>query len=335
MNRSLLYINQALIKTKAITPLKYCFLFLLWVTPSLTTAADSKGFGSFEVDEEASVRALEHSLVQAGGLLLAVGKLDIETGIGFSRIENNSLLFIPTNNANTSITGEIKNMTNSITMPINARIGLPYDAQIGFSIPVLYIEQLSIRNIGNNAPLETSGHGLGFGDIEVTLSKTLRREKGYKPDVIGFLSWNAANGKNEDNGIFLSDGFNEYRGGLTFTKSQDPLVFSASVSAQVTDEKNNIKPGNQYSLSLATFLAASPSTSLRFAIDQIFIAKTEVNNKEITNSKRTIALLNIGISSVVSPNTFLSLSTGAGLTDDSPDYAINLSLSTRFDLPWN
>lgn len=329
MNPFLLCINQAL------TTVKYYFLFILFVTPSLTIAADSKGFGNFAVDEEASVRALEHSLVQAGGLLLAVGKLDIETGVGFSHIENNRLLFIPTNNANTGTTGEIRNTTKQVTMPINARIGLPYDSQIDFSIPVLYIDQLSIENVGNNAPLETSGHGLGFGDIEVTLSKTLRREKGYKPDVIGFLSWNAANGKNEDNGIFLSDGFNEYRGGLTFTKSQDPLVFSASISAQVSDEKNNIKPSNQYALSLATFLAASPSTSLRFAVDQIFIAKTKVNNQDIIDSKQTIALLNIGISSVVSPNTFLSLSTGVGLTDDSPDYAINLSLSTRFDLPWN
>ena len=329
MNSFLSCINQAL------TTITYYFLLILFVTPSLTTAADSKGFGNFAVDEEASVRALEHSLVQSGGLLLAVGKLDIETGIDFSRTKNNSLLFIPTNNANTGITGDIRDTTNAITIPINARVGLPYDAQIDFSIPVLYIDQLSIENVGNNAPLETSGHGLGFGDIEITLSKTLRREKGYKPDVIGFLSWNAANGKNEDNGVFLSDGFNEYRGGLTFTKSQDPLVFSASISAQVSDEKNNIKPGNQYSLSLATFLAASPSTSLRFAVDQVFIAKTEIDSQDIIGSKQTIALLNIGISSVVSPNTFLSFSTGAGLTDDSPDYAINLSLSTRFDLPWN
>jgi len=334
MNHSLLCIHATPIKTRTIATIKHYFLLSLFIVPSLTTAAEPKGLGSFEVNEEASVRALEHSLVQAGGLLLAVGKLDIETGIGFSRTENNSLLFIPTNNGNSGITGEVKDTVNQLTMPINARIGLPYDTQVDFSIPVLYIDQLSIENVGNNAPVEASRHGLGFGDIEVTLSKTLRREKGHKPDVIGFLSWNAANGKNEDNGIFLSDGFNDYRGGLTFTKSQDPLVFSTSISAQVTREKNNIKPGNQYALSLATFLAASPTTSIRFAVDQIFIAKTEINNQDV-GSKQTIASLNIGISSVVSPNTFLSLSAGAGLTDDSPNYAINLSLSTRFDLPWN
>ena len=329
MSNSLSPINPSSIKA-----IKYSLLLFFFSIPSLTTAANPKELGSFDIDEEASIRALEHSLVQEGGLLLAKGKLDIQTGIGFSHSENNKLFFIPAN-ANTGAAGNIENKTSRITIPINARIGLPYEAQVGFSIPILYLDQSSTANIGNNAPTEASRDALGVGDIEVTLSKTLYREENRKPDIVGFLSWNADNGKKEDNGVPLSSNFNEYSAGLTLTKSQAPLVFSTSLSAQVTDEKNNIKPGNQYSVSLATFLAASPSTSLRFAVDQTFIAKTEIDNREIIDSKQTIALLNIGISSVVGTNTFLSLSTGAGLTDESPNYAINASLSTRFNLPWN
>ena len=142
------------------------------------------------------------------------------------------------------------------------------------------------------------------------------------------------NGKKFDNNVPLSNGFNEFGAGLTLIKKQDPLVFSASLSAQLSDEKNDIQPGNEYALSFATFLAASPSTSLQFSIDQIFIDKTEINDRELAGSERTIALLNLGISSVISRNTFLSLSAGVGLTDDSPDYLINLSFSTRFNLPW-
>lgn len=338
MNYFFLSINQYATESVQQTLLKritnaYLLFFFILLIP-LTHAADSKGIGNFEVDEEASVRALEHSLVQSGGLLLSVGKLDVETGIGFSRTENDVLLFIPTNNDG-GVTGNVRNTSNQVSMPIRVRAGLPHDTQIGFSIPILYIDQLSIETVGNNAPVSNDIDDFGIGDIEVTLSKTLRREKGSKPDVIGFLSWNADNGKESDNGIFLGDGFHDFSGGLTFTKSQDPLVFSASISAQVSKEKNNIKPGNQYALSLAAFLAASPATSLRFSVDQVFIAKTTINNQDLLGSDPTIALLNVGISSVISPNTFLSFTAGAGLTDDSPRYAVNLSFSTRFDLPWN
>lgn len=305
-------------------------LFFIFFT-LLIRNASSKGAGSFEIDEEAAVRALEHSLVQSGSLLLGKGKFDFQVGFGFSRTTNNALLFSATDS--NRIVGQTKNTFTSINMPLGLRAGLPYNAQIDVSIPLRYASQQFIQTTGRNPPVDNSQHGSGIGDINVTLSKTLSREKGNKPDMIGFFSWNAGNGKKSDNGVPLSEGFDKFRLGLTLTKSQDPLVFSGSFSAQHSAEKDNVKPGDQYQFSLATFLAASPSTSLKFSFDQTFFAKTKFNNRDIVGSDRTIALLNIGISSVVRRNTFLSLSAGAGLTNDSPDYTVNLSLSTRFDLP--
>lgn len=306
-------------------------LLILCCSFSTVAIANESAAGSFEVDEETSVRALEHSLVQSGGLLLPVGKVDVEVGISFSRSENDVLLFDPTNG---DVSGNATDTANNLSVPLSVRAGLPHETQLDVSIPIIYADEEAIEIIGDNTPVNVSRHGVGFGDVNVTLSKTLHQEKGWKPDVIGFVSWDADNGKKSDNGVFLNDGFNEFTGGVTLTKSQDPLVFSTSLSAQVTNEKDNIKPGNQYGLSLGTFLAASPSTSLRFSIDQVFTKETEVNDRPIVGSDRTIALLNMGVSSVVSPNKFLSLSAGAGLTDDSPDYAFNMSLSTRMGLPF-
>ncbi len=291
--------------------------------------AGAKGAGSFEIDEEAAVRALEHSLVQSGSLLLGKGKFDFQVGLGFSHTTNNALLFSSIDS--NRIVGQTKNTFTSIDMPLRVRAGLPYNTQIDVAIPLRYVSQQFIQTNGRNLPVDNSQHGSGIGDVSITLSKTLSREEGNKPDMIGFLSWDTSSGKRSDNGVSISEGFNEFNLGLTLTKSQDPLVFSGSFSAQRSIEKDHIKPGDQYRLSLATFLAASPSTSLKFSFDQIFLAKTKINNKEVIGSKRTIALLNIGISSVVRRNTFLSLSAGAGLTNDSPDYTVNLSLSTRFD----
>ena len=291
--------------------------------------ASAKGAGSFEIDEEAAVRALEHSLVQSGSLLLEKGKFDFQVGLEFSHTTNDALLFSSINSNN--IVGQTKNTFTTINMPLRLSAGLPYNAQIDFVIPLRYASQQFIQTRGRNPPVDNSRHGSGFGDINITLSKTLsQEEEGNKPDIIGFLSWDAGNGKKSDNGVPLSDGFDEFRLGLTLTKSQDPLVFSGSFSVQHSVEKDHVKPGHQYQLSLATFLAASPSTSLKFSFDQIFLAKTKINNRDVVGSERTIALLNIGISSVVQRNTFLSLSVGAGLTNNSPDYTVNLSLSRRF-----
>jgi hypothetical protein len=303
-------------------------MFFIFFT-LLVRNASAKGAGSFEIDEEAAVRALEHSLVQSGSLLLKKGKFDFQVGLGFSHTTHDVLLFSSSN----SLVGQTKNTFTTINMPLRLRAGLPYNAQIDFAIPLRYASQQFIQTNGRNPPVDKSQHGSGFGDINITLSKTLSREKGNKPDIIGFLSWDAGNGKKSDNSVPLSEGFDEFRLGLTLTKSQDPLVFSGSFSVQGSVEKDHVKPGRQYQLSLATFLAASPSTSLKFSFDQIFLAKTKINNKDVIGSDRTIALLNIGISSVVRRNTFLSLSAGAGLTNNSPDYTVNLSLSTRFDLP--
>jgi hypothetical protein len=304
------------------------FFILLVLLFSSTASA----IGRLNVDEEAATRALERSLVQSGNLLLDKGKFDAQISVGFSRREHDNLLF---NINNGSVVGQTKNTFNNVTIPISLRLGLPYKSQISVTLPLRYIDQQFIQTVGNNAPVDSSRNGSGTDDISITLSKTLAREKGKKPDIVGFASWNTTSGKKQDNGIFLSSGFNEFRSGLTLTKRQDPLVFSTTLSTQVTVEKDNVKPGNEYGLSLATFLAASPSTSLKFSIDQIFIDRTEINNKEIIDSEQTIALLNIGISSVISSNTFLAFSVGAGLTNDSPDYTTNISLSTRFNLPTN
>ncbi len=287
--------------------------------------ANSKTLGSFDIDEEAAVRALEHSLVQSGSLLLESGKFELGVGLNFSRNEDNIPILISNSNQK-----RIKNSSRRMSIPLQFRIGLPSHMQIDFSIPLQRIDQRSLYQTKENTLIEEKQEGFGVGDVEVRLSKTLIQDNKSLPNMIGFVSWNADNGKKSDNGVSLNSGFNEFKVGLTATKTQDPLVFSVSASVQKTAEKNNIRLGNQYAISLATFLAASPSTSLRFSIDQFFTEETKHNKSKIIGSSREVALLNLGVFSSLSAKTSLSLSAGAGLTNDSPDYTLSVSLSTRF-----
>lgn len=289
--------------------------------------AYAKTSTSFDIDEEASVRALEHSLVQSGSLLLDVGKFELGMGLNFSRHEKNITI------SPDKVTNNIKNNFKRVATPLYVRAGLPYKMQVDLTIILQNINKKFVYLSTDNSPMEIKQNASGIGDVDIRLSKTLLREKGKLPDVIAYFSWNADNAKKSNDNIMLGNGFNDLKSGITLTKSQDPLVFSVSASAQKSIEKNNIKPGNQYALSVATFLAASPSTSLKFSMDQLFIDETKVNNKKLIGSDQTIALLNLGISSSINPKTFLSFSVSAGLTESSPDYAVNLSLSTRLNLP--
>jgi hypothetical protein len=292
-----------------------------------TNTVNSKPSDNFDIDEEASVRALEHSLIQSGSLLLESGKFELGVGLNFSRRENNIPMLVLINKKNQK---RIKNSFVGINTLLHFRMGLSGDMQIDFSLPLQRIEQRSLYVTRENTLIDEKRKGFGIGDAEIRLSRTLIQDKENIPNIIGFFSWNATNGKKSNNGVLLNSVFNEFKFGLTATKTQDPLVFSISASAQKTAEKNNIRPGNQYAISLATFLAASPSTSLRFSIDQFFIEETINHNKKMTDSNKIVALLNLGVFSSISAKTSVSLSAGAGLTNDAPNYTLNLSLSTRF-----
>lgn len=311
--------------------LYWCLAYSLLSLSTQALAEASRELGSFDVDKEASARALERSLVQSGSLLLSPGQFDFETGGVFSHSENEILLFIDAN-GNTTF-GQTKQKRSRIDIPFRFRVGLPYDSQVDFSIPFNSVSESSIVAVGNDNLLEIDNRGTGVGDARLTFSKTLLREKNTWPDIIARVSWDADNGKKTDNNVSLGGaGFNEYRVGITATKRQDPLVFSSTLFAQSTSEEKNIKPGNQYGLTFGAFLAASPATSLRFSLDQIFADDIEVNGKKIAGSDRIVSILNIGASSVIESKTFVSLSTGIGLTDDSPDYIVNLSWASRFDV---
>jgi hypothetical protein len=98
-------------------------------------------------------------------------------------------------------------------------------------------------------------------------------------------------------------------------------------------QSGGIEPGDEFAFSLETVLAASPETSLRLALDQVFSGKVKVNNDTVAGSDQNSTVLTLGASSILGRGVLLSVNAGIGLTDDAPDYFINVSLPIRFDTP--
>jgi hypothetical protein len=211
--------------------------------------------GEFEVDEEAVDRALERALVQTGALLLPAGTLEIDPSLTYVRREADAPRLIVEDNEFIVALDELHR--DDLTFDFTLRVGLPYDAQLEAGVPYSYEEISNVERVGFATRREDSLNGAGLGDVRVGLAKTLLREEGWRPDLVGRLEWDSKTGETEG-GVSLGSGFHEVSGSLTAVKRQDPLVFVGNLSYTTTLEDDGIDPGNDLGLSLGTILAASP-----------------------------------------------------------------------------
>lgn len=287
--------------------------------------------GAVEVDEQAAERALERTLVAGGALLLPFGQAEFEPSFNYTRRENG----IPTlvDVGGDLVGGDQDQKRDEMTAALGLRVGLPWDTQLELSLPWNTVYEQRTVNVGAGARVTEGDTGSAIGDVTVGLAKTLVREKGWRPDVIARVTYDSNTGEKFDNGVPLSGGFHDVRGSVTAVKRQDPLAFVGTLAYQHSFEDDELQPGDQYTLSLGTILAVSPQTSLRFLLQQQFVDSAEIDGQELNNSDQRVANAQIGLSTTLGRGLLFDIVGGIGLTDDSPDYFLGLSLPYRFVVP--
>ena len=297
------------------------------IDPAAPVAAPRPQEG-MEVDELAAERALERTLVETGALLLPVGQAEISPSVSFLHRDQR----VPFAAAGQVFESRVKR--DEFTFGLNLAAGLPFDAQLELNVPYDLVRQdVSVR--GGGTPLGGDDEwGNDLGDISVGLAKTVLRENGgWWPDVIVRGIYDSNTGERFDNDVALGGGFHTLRGQIIALKRQDPLAFTAGFTYSYTFEDDDIKPGQQFALSLGANLALSPETSLSVTLNQAYTDKSEVNGRRIGGSAQTQASFDFGGSTIIAPRTLLRLTTSIGLTDDSPDYGLRASVGYRFNLP--
>lgn len=287
------------------------------------------GPGSFSVDVEAAQRALERNLTQVGALLLPAGQIDFEPSIGFTRRELSSPSYYLLGANLVLAPQEAKR--NEITGNLALKAGLPWNAQLELGLPYNFVDQSLLTDLGSAGRFTESGNGSGLGDLSVGVAKTLTRERGWRPDLIGRLTYIAGNGDRLSDGIVLPAGNPAAQVQLVALKRQDPLAFVGALSYQKAFEKDQIKRGGQTGFSVGTALAASPQTSLQFSFSQTFEQALELNGSKVPGSKQTIGMFNVGASSVLSKDVMFNTVLSMGLSNDAPKYAIQFTLPIRFN----
>ncbi len=287
--------------------------------------------GSFEIDEDAAQRALERTLVQTGALLLPFGQVDIQPFATYTRREDDTPYL-----ARTSIGGSVANQRirrDEIDAGANILVGLPFESQFEVRVPGRFINADATFSAPGVFPSNTKASSSAFGDVSVGLAKTLMHETDWLPDVIGRVTWDSATGDIQDNNILTGIGFNDFTGSLTFLKRQDPLAFTGRVAYKTFLKAEGIEPGDQVEFDVNATLAASPQTSLSIGLKQTFFQEIKLNNIKMPGSDGVASMFTAGASSIIGRNLVFIVSGGVGLTEESPDYSLNVTIPIRFDVP--
>lgn len=285
--------------------------------------------GLIDVDELAAERALERTLVETGALLLPTGQAELTPSVAFVR-RDGSFPFIAGGQV-----FESRVKRNEFTFDLGASIGLPFDSQLELGLPYDVVHQeVSIRGNGG-ALADDSETATALGDVSIGIAKTVLRENGgWRPDVVVRGIWDTASGERTDDGIALGGGFNELRGQVVAVKRQDPLAFVGAFSYSYTFEDDDIKPGQQFALSLGANLALSPETSLSVTLNQTYSDELEFDGDEIEGSDQLSSTFDFGGSAIIAPRTLLRVTNSIGLTEDAPEYALRASVAYRFNTPF-
>ncbi|SFU30546.1 hypothetical protein SAMN05216417_10182 [Nitrosospira multiformis] len=163
-------------------------------TQPAAVAQSKTGPGNFEVDEEAAERALERTLVQTGALLLPFGLAEIQPYVSYVHFDNDQPALLRDHAGNIAAVTNIQRRRNDIEVGVFSRLGLPFGTQAELSIPGRVINTSTVVGIVNQ---ETANTTPMLGDIRVGLAKTLLRESGWLPDIVGRITWDTDTGKRQ------------------------------------------------------------------------------------------------------------------------------------------
>lgn len=298
----------------------------------------------------------EEILVQEGGVLVPRGTLILEPSLSYVHIQNNRLAVKGYSIFNAILFGRFdveKVRRNVLTTTLTARYGITNRMQAEFFVPYVYrteemiIPASIVTDEGNQS---ASVNDRGIGDIGGSVSYHAILSRGKIPDITFNVRFKSRTGKNPfdldtqkiagrdfPQALPTGTGFYGMSGGFTAVKVSDPVVFFGSLAYNWNLERNYhqlgpINPGNsiEYHLGMAT--ALSEKTSLSFSFQNAFLKPTTVSGIEIPDSKLISASLSLGVNYRVSQRYSLFGSLNVGLTEDTPDFQVQLNLPFNFKL---
>lgn len=272
--------------------------------PSLM--ADTETKPEIQAGDPEEDRALERALVRQGLSILPSGRWELTPGIVWAHTGSDAT----------------RSRSDDYIATLDARVGLPWNTMLGIGVPY-YIE--ADREIGENS---------GFGDLSLSVWKQFLAQSDKYPSLVGSLSYNAPTGEDAAGPIPLGSDFHSFRFNLNTSKSIDPLVlygdlfYSYTFSEDFDDIK--IQPSDAIGIRGGASLAITPDITGNLGLRISFLDELESDGEKVQGTDQTIGFLEVGMGYLLNRRSFLSFSADIGITDDSPDLILGISIPTRF-----
>lgn len=242
------------------------------------------------------------------------------------------------------------------------RFGLNDDLFFNADIPYFFrVSNFQSGGAGGSASglVEKTVRQNGFGDASIGANYRLRHETKNWPDLVVNARVKFPTGKHpygiefvevegSDGNLLvpetLSTGTGVYGAsiGLSALKTLDPMVLFGNVtyfhnfprsfsdiSENPGDQPGRVNVGSAFQLGAGLAFALNEKSSVSMSYTQRLVqrTKTRLDGAEwrpVVGSQANVALVNLGATFSLNRRLSLIVNTGVGLTDDSPDMAINI-----------
>jgi hypothetical protein len=311
-----------------------------------------------------SERQADALLVDAGGVLLPRGTVQIEPGFDWTAISSDRVnisgfvVFNAINIGTITVDDINRNIYNT---SLSARAGLGHRLQIEGRVPWQWRIDRETRQVGTPNAVEREWDGSDVGDAELTLSWQPISANDWVPAVITRVRTRFPTGKS----VFeiptvpvppppgqttpgaerrvperasTGSGFYSVNPGATMVWRVDPVVLFAGGGYTYTFGRTfngaKISPGDVIDGFVGLNLALNERVSFNtsFAASQTY--GTRVVGRKQLGTSATDARLSVGSSIGLTDRVSLVMGANVGLTDESPDFSFSFSLPITFQRVW-
>jgi hypothetical protein len=313
-----------------------------------------------EAERPKSERPIDQLLVEAGGILLPHGALQVEPGFEWSHFSDSAVAI-----AGLQIFGAILIGTISVdrldrdiwSEAITARYGLFRRFQLETRVPFVIRHDSEVIGVGTADEFERDATNYNIGDMEVAALWQPILARRWIPDMVLNVRARFPTGedpfgirqeqfRDEETGETVirlakpptGSGFYGISPGFTTVWRSDPAVlffggnYTVNIPRSFGGGFGKIDPGDQLSFFAGINVALSERLSLNLSFSDTQTFDSKQGGRKTSGSSFNDARIVLGTSLNVG-NTSLLLAAVAGLTAQSPDVqvVVRLPLTWRFD----
>jgi hypothetical protein len=313
-----------------------------------------------EPERPKSQKPIDQLLLQRGAILLPRGWLQVEPSFDYTRFSADRLSISGVSLFEAIVIGSIRadKVTREIvTGAATFRYGLMNRLQLEARVPYVYRRDREVNANNTQNEVERSISNNDIGDVEGSLvwqaylgSDSLpailfrvrgRSRTGRDPFTIPInqvpIPGQQGGTRSELTDVPTGNGYYSVAPGVTLVWRMDPVVLFAGANysfnlSRTIGGVGRLNPGDNWEFFLGMNFAVSERLGINMTFFDSGFSALEVDGVRRPNTAFNSGVLSIGTSIVLGPSRTLLVSAGKGVTKESPDFQVTISLPMTANL---